>query len=99
MGLELVSNELNLSISGGGDASLSGGSGTLKAVVKSGGNLYASECKVKVSDLQLSGGSDAKVNVSDNLYVTANGGGDIYVTGDPQINANLSGGSKVHTIK
>lgn len=97
MGLELVSTELNLSISGGGDASLSGGSGKLEAVVKSGGDLYASEFKVKVADLQLAGGSDAKVNVSDKLNVTANGGGQIYVIGDPQINANLSGGSKIHT--
>ena len=54
---------------------------------------------MKVADLQLTGGSDARVNVSDNLNVTANGGGHIYVTGDPQINANLSGGSKIHTNK
>jgi hypothetical protein len=81
---------------GGGDASLSGGSENFEAVIKSGGDLYAAEFKVKTADLQLSGGSDAKVNVSGSLNVTANGGGHIYVTGDPQINANLSGGSKIH---
>ena len=96
LGLVLVSQELDLSMSGGGDASLSGGTEKFEAVVKNGGDLYATDFKVKTAYVQLSGGSDAKLQVSDNLHVTASGGGQIYVSGNPQIDANLSGGSKVH---
>ena len=46
--------------------------------------------------LKLTGGSDAKVLVENELKIDASGGSQIYVDGDPHIDANLSGGSKVH---
>ena len=94
--LDIVSKELELSMSGGGDARLAGAAENLSAKIKSGGDLYAADFKVKVAIIKLSGGSDAKVLVTEKLTLTANGGGQIYVSGNPQINASLSGGSKVH---
>jgi hypothetical protein len=94
--LKIVTQKLELSMSGGGDASLSGATENFSAKVKSGGDLFADGFRAKIADLKLSGGSEAKVQVSEKLTITASGGGQIYVSGDPQINANLSGGSKVH---
>ena len=94
--LGLNAGELKLMMGGGGDATLAGTTGSFSAEIKSGGDLHASEFKAEKAMLRLTGGSDARVYVTDQLNVEASGGGHIYVTGDPQINASLSGGSKVH---
>ena len=70
----------------------------MEANCKSGGDLYAEELKVENAKVILSGGSDAKLNVTGELEVSASGGGNVYVSGNPHIKeGNLSGGSKIHT--
>ena len=67
------------------------------AEIRSGSDLSAEGFKVKQAILTLSGGSDASIHVSGVLDVTASGGGQVYVSGHPEIkNATLSGGSKLH---
>jgi len=91
-------NELYLFVSGGGYAQLSGSAKSMEAMCKSGGNLYAEEFKVENATVTLTGGSDAKLNVTGELEVSASGGGDVYVSGNPHIKeGNLTGGSKIHT--
>ena len=91
-------NELFLNVSGGGNAHLTGSAKTMEANCKSGGDLYAEEFKVGDAKVSLTGGSDAKLNVSGELEVSASGGGNVYVSGNPNIKeGNLSGGSKIHT--
>ena len=91
-------SELYLNISGGGNAELTGSAKTMEATCKSGGDLYAEELKVENATVTLSGGSDAKLNVTGELEVSASGGGNVYVSGNPHIKeGNMSGGSKLHT--
>ncbi len=98
LGLKMAVEKLNLNVSGGGDASMTGSAEALIAEIRSGSDLHAKEFKVKTAKLTLSGGSDASLHVSGVLDVSASGGGQVYISGNPQIkNADLSGGSKLHT--
>jgi hypothetical protein len=95
--LETGTEKLRLNLSGGGDASLSGSAEDLVAEIRSGSDLSAEGFTVKQAVLTLSGGSDASIHVTGVLDVTVSGGGQVYVSGNPEIrNANLSGGSKLH---
>jgi len=96
--LKIAAEKMKLHVSGGGDASLTGSAADMVAEMKSGSDLYADEFKVKTAMLKLSGGSDASLHVSGVLDVSASGGGQVKISGNPEIkNANLSGGSKLHT--
>jgi hypothetical protein len=46
--------------------------------------------------LKVSGGGDASILVAEELILNAGGGSQTYLSGDPYIDANLTGGSKVH---
>ena len=94
--MKAMVKECKISIGSGGDASLKGSAEKLAAEMKSGGDLYASDFKVKDARVKLSGGSDAQLHVTGELMVSASGGGQVHVSGDPVIDADLSGGSKVH---
>ncbi len=94
--MEVVTSECKISVGGGGDAALEGSAQKFYGEMRSGGDLSATEFKVENAVLKLTGGSDAKVLVTNELKVDASGGSQIYVDGDPHIDANLSGGSKVH---
>ena len=89
-------SDLAISLGGGGDAELEGSAGKMAAEIKSGGDLDAPDFRVKAAKIELSGGSDARIHVEEELLLTAKGGSQIYLTGDPHIDANLTGGSKLH---
>ena len=96
LSLEIDAGELAVSMGGGGDARLLGSAGRLACEIKSGGDLHAPDFRVKAAKLDLSGGSDARIHVSEELLLNASGGSQIYLSGDPHIDANLSGGAKIH---
>jgi len=96
LNLVLQSKELYLMVGSGSDAWLKGVTDKFSAVIKGGGDLDASHFKVQSAKLKLADGSGARVYVSGDLSADASGGGQIYVSGNPQINANLSGGSRIH---
>ncbi|MBL7113634.1 MAG: DUF2807 domain-containing protein [Bacteroidales bacterium] len=79
-------------------AQLAGSAKTMDATCKSGGDLYARDMKVENAIVTLSGGYDAKLNMTGEMEVSASGGVNVYVSGNPHIKeGNLSGGSKIHT--
>lgn len=87
---------LDLQVSGGGDTDAAGSAENLNAEIKSGSDLSAEALKVTNATVTLSGGSCANLFVTGTLDITASGGGNIYLKGNPQIkSSNLSGGSKV----
>ncbi len=86
-----------VTVGGGGDALLNGSAQKFSGEVKSGGDLSAENFVVQAAIINLTGGSDAWIHVEKELKLTASGGGQIYLSGDPHIDANLTGGSKVHT--
>jgi hypothetical protein len=96
LSLEIGVSDLAISLGGGGDAELEGSAGKMAAEIKSGGDLEAPDFRVKAAKIELSGGSDASIHVEEELLLNAKGGAQIYLTGDPHIDANLTGGSKLH---
>jgi len=87
---------LNLQVSGGGDIEAAGSAENLDAEIKSGSDLSAESLKITNATITLSGGSCANLYITGTLDVTASGGGNVYLKGNPQIkNSNLSGGSKI----
>jgi hypothetical protein len=76
--------KLSLESSSGSDANLSGKAKYFKADASSGSDINASELKTKICEVEVSSGSDASVNVSDQLVARASSGGDITYSGDPQ---------------
>lgn len=96
--LNLGTEKMVLNLSGGGDASMKGSAKQLDAKVMSGSDVNAGAFKVGDAMLQLTGGSDARFFVTGTADITASGGGEIYLKGNPQVkNAKLTGGSKLHT--
>jgi hypothetical protein len=83
-------------MSGGGDASLHGSAGKLACEIKSGGDLDAQDFWVKAAKIVISGGGDGRIHVDEELLLNASGGSNIHLSGDPHIDAKLTGGSKIH---
>lgn len=82
--MEVEVENLSLESSSGSDAALSGRAKNFKANASSGSDIDASDLKTKICDVEVSSGSDASVNVSDELVAHASSGGDIKYSGDPQ---------------
>ncbi len=96
LSLEIDAGDIAISIGGGGDASLRGSANKFSCEIKSGGDLDAPDFRVKAAKIDLSGGGNGSIHVDEELIINASGGSDIYLSGDPHIDANLSGGGKVH---
>jgi len=96
LSLAIDVGDLAISVAGGGDASLKGSASKFAGEIKSGGDLDASDFRIKAAKIDLSGGSDARINVEEELLLKASGGSQIHLKGDPHVDANLSGGSKLH---
>ncbi len=87
---------LNLKVSGGGDVEATGSAEDLIAGIRDGSDMSADALKVTNAIVTLSGGSCAELYVTGNLEITASGGGNLYLKGNPQIkSSDLSGGSKI----
>lgn len=96
LSLEIDAGDLAISMGGGGDASLRGSANKFSCEIKSGGDLDAPDFRVKAAKINLSGGGNGSIHVDEELIINASGGSDIYLSGDPHIDASLSGGGKVH---
>jgi hypothetical protein len=95
--MELAAEKVKIAVSGGGDAFLKGTAQNLDAAISSGSDMDATGFKTVNARVNLSGGSDAKLNVTGTLDISASGGGQVYLTGNPEIkNSSLSGGSEIH---
>lgn len=82
--------------SSGSDAKLSGKVKTLEAEAISGSDINAKDLESKICKVKVSSGSDAIVNVTDELYANASSGADINYYGNPQVKEiNESSGGDV----
>jgi hypothetical protein len=95
--ITLECERLKLNASGGSDIKVSGKAKSLNANIASGSDLNAADFKVDNCDINVSGGSDAIVNVSVSIFADASGGSDIGYIGSPKIKElNESGGSDIY---
>lgn len=89
----------DVEVSGGGRATLNGGTTTNQRVVASGGSHYeAAAVEGETATLEVSGGGEAAVWVTAVLNVEASGGSNVEYTGNPTIDQQLSGGSKLRAV-
>jgi hypothetical protein len=93
---EIHAERIEVSLSGGARAELSGSGERLSLSISGGGTGALEDLAVETVDADLSGGSQATVNVSEALDATASGGSTLRYIGDPDIGReNVSGGSAV----
>lgn len=83
--IDVFYKDISLHISSGSDARLSGKVKTFKAESSSGSDIKAGDLESKICNVRASSGSDATVNVSDELYAKASSGADIKYYGKPVI--------------
>lgn len=74
-----------LDTSSGSDAKISGKTKTFEAEASSGSDIKAHELESKICKVSVSSGSDATVNVTDELYAKASSGADVHYYGNPQV--------------
>lgn len=87
---------LKVSLSSGADGQFKGQADELKANISSGSDLKAFELKVRKASVEASGGADADVFVTGEIYARASGGSDIRYKGSPAIkDVSSSGGGDV----
>ena len=95
--LSLKVDRLECNVSGGSDAELDGTAGTMRLHASGGSDIKAYDLQASKCVVKTSGGSDAFVNVSDELDLTASGGSDVHYKGGAKItNLKVSGSSDVH---
>lgn len=86
---------LVVKIDGGSHATISGAAGRLELNCSGAAKVDARELAVKSAKAALSGASTARVNVTDDLNVTASGASSLKYAGQPTVEQKMSGASRV----
>ncbi len=96
--LDIYYKNFSVDTSSGSDARISGKTKNLKADASSGSDIKAQDLESVICKVSVSSGSDATVNVSDELYAKASSGGDVRYYGNPQVKDinESSGGDVTH---
>ena len=81
--IDVIFKNLSLDSSSGSDAKLSGKVKYFEAEASSGSDIKAQNLKSKICKVRASSGSDATINVSDELVARASSGADIRYYGNP----------------
>lgn len=91
----IVTNNLTVEISSSGMVTIGGGQARgLGVFISSSGDLRASEVEAKFSKVELSSSGSAYVWVTDSLDGSLSSSGNIYYTGDPEVNVDTSSSGK-----
>lgn len=87
-----------LDTSSGSDAKITGKTKNFEAEASSGSDIKAHELESKICKVSVSSGSDATINVTDELYAKASSGADVRYYGNPQVKDidESSGGDVSH---
>ena len=96
---EVVTGELNCSISGSGNIVLKNGGDIGKGDISiSGSGNYSGElARFKNLRVEISGSGSCTCNVTESLSASVSGSGNVHYTGDPKINARVSGSGHVRS--
>jgi len=97
---KVKANELILMAKGDSIVSLSGSVGELKALLASDSILKGKELSIENADLDLSGDSQAWINVSTSLSAVASGDSIVRYSGNPAVKrSSMTGDSEIHRMK
>ena len=83
--VDVVYKDLSLDTSSGSDAKITGKAKNFSAETSSGSDINARDLETEVCHVKASSGSDAIVNVSEELVAKASSGGDIVYYGNPKM--------------
>ncbi len=93
----IISNSLSVDLSGGSQLSGSGEAEYLNMDISSGSQLDFSDYLAGDVNVELSGGSQATINLDGTLNADLNGGSQLYYFGDPSMgDIDISGGSQLN---
>ncbi len=94
--IAVIYRNLSVDTSSGSDVKISGKVKSFEAKASSGSDINAHGLESKTCKVNVSSGSDAQVNVTDEIHANASSGSDVYYYGNPQIkNINESSGGNV----
>ena len=83
--LDIHYKNFSLDASSGSDAKISGKTKNFEAEASSGSDIKAQDLESTICKINVSSGSDASVNVTDELYAKASSGADVRYYGNPQV--------------
>lgn len=96
----ITTERLDVEASGGGGVTIEAGSAAELDATVSGGSYYrAAEVESETARLELSGGADARIWVTEALDIQASGGSELEYSGNPTIDQELSGGSELNSVE
>ena len=94
--LDVIYKNLSIDASSGSDAKITGKAKTFEAEASSGSDIVAGNLECVICKVKASSGSDATVNVSDELYARVSSGADVRYYGNPAVkNIDESSGGDV----
>lgn len=88
-------NRINVVISGGSSLLLAGSGDEMNADISGASSLKGFDFPIRLATIDISGASEGKITVTDELNVTAGGASSVLYRGDPTVTANTSGTSWV----
>ncbi len=94
--INLKAENMDISLSGASNVSISGGKVSKMVAELSGASeLYAYDCEAENTKIKTSGASSAKIAVSSSLNADATGASSIRYKGNPNVNSDSSGASRI----
>jgi len=93
MKLEVSSKNLKSSVAGSGNLRLTGDTKEFKCSVAGSGNINSYDLKAKKVTVNVAGSGNVRVNAIDEIHANSAGSGDIYYSGNPEIQKIKSAGS------
>jgi len=96
---DVVTDELNCSISGSGNIVLKGSGDVGKGDISISGSGYYSGETARFKNLRvgISGSGNCTCNVTESLSASISGSGSVYYTGNPKVDARVSGSGHVRS--
>lgn len=95
---ELIADDLRLESSGSGDVAIAGRVTEQNADISGGGSYRAEDLESQIAAIEISGGGNGTVWVTDSLEANLSGGSDLSYYGNPQIFESLSGDSELNSL-
>lgn len=95
--ISVNAKRVNVDVSGASNITLNGRAREMSGEVSGATSFKAYEFSVQNVDIDVSGASSARVNVSENLVADASGASSIRYKGSPRVKMNTSGASSVRS--
>jgi len=90
---------MKASISGSGDIKLGGNAANVKMSISGSGDVKAADFKVETLSVRIAGAGSVRAHVETELTADIIGSGDVYYTGSPIVESNVSGSGSVKRVR